>query len=74
MFSPVVKRGDHRRRSFEPLAKPSVLVRSGGKLPRSDSGWRHHRLPYPFPQNGFRAVDGGDRTSWRIQSGRGTGL
>ena len=29
-FSSVVKRGDHRRRSFELLAKPSVLVRSGG--------------------------------------------
>jgi len=60
------------RRSFELFAKPSVLVRSGGELPRSDWDWRHHRLPTPFPQNGFRAVDDGDRTSGRIQSGRGT--
>jgi hypothetical protein len=45
--------GDHRRRSFELLAKPSVLVRSGGELPRSDSGWRHHRLPYPIPAEWF---------------------
>ena len=30
VLSSVVKRGDHRRRSFELLAKPSVLVRSGG--------------------------------------------
>jgi len=72
VLSSVVKRGDHRRRSFELLAKPSVLVRSGGELPRSDWDWRHHRLPTPFPQNGFRAVDDGDRTSGRIQSGRGT--
>jgi len=66
VFSSVVKRGDHRRRSFELLAKPSVLVRSGGELPRSDWGWAGTiDCRIPFTQTGFRAMDGGDRTSER---------
>lgn len=62
---------------------PSPQLRAVGEAERSRSfGRRCFRAATraggtidcrtPFPQNGFRAVDGGDRTSGRIQSGRGT--
>ena len=71
-FSSVVKRGDHRRRSFELLAKPSVLVVRAASFRAATRAGGTIDCRTPFPQNGFRAVDGGDRTSWRVQSGRGT--
>jgi hypothetical protein len=67
----VVKRRDHRRRRFELLAKPSVLVGSGGECSaqRLDLGVATKlfagRLAgttdrcVPLPQNAFRGVDGG---------------
>ena len=69
VLSSVMKRGDHRRRSFELLAKPSVLVRSGGDASAQRLGLAAPSTPVPpFPQNGFRAADGGGRTSGRADS------
>ena len=62
---------------------PSPQLRAVGEAERSRSfGRRCFRAATraggtidsrtPFPQNGFRAADGGGRTSGRIQSGRGT--
>ena len=53
VLSSVVKRGDHRRRSFELLAKPSVLVRSGGDASAQRLGLAAPSAAYPIPAEWF---------------------